>query len=70
MSQTKKILNHLQNKGMIDPITALKKYGSFRLAARISNLRDAGFDITTKIVKHQGKRFAVYLLNEVNGTPI
>ncbi len=63
MSQNKDILNHLQTKGRIDSITALKTYGCFRLAARINDLRNQDHNIKTKKVNHQGKTFAVYTIN-------
>ena len=39
MRQNRKILAHIKYMGYIDPITALKQYGCFRLAARIKDLR-------------------------------
>ena len=63
MSQNTQILKHLEKHGRIDPITALKEYGCFRLAARIKDLRDRGNDITTQKVKHKnGNFYAVYKL--------
>ena len=63
MSQETQILSHLK-RGPIDPMKALKLYGCFRLAARISDLRDKGYDIRTQIVERDGKRFAKYWLNK------
>jgi len=66
MSHNKQILNHLIQYKRIDAITALKKYGCFRLAARISDLKDEGHIFNpTKMVKHQGKRFGVYTLKSL-----
>lgn len=46
MTQKTQILNHLQ-KAPITPLEALKKYGSFRLAAIIHDLRNEGHTIFT-----------------------
>jgi hypothetical protein len=61
MSQKEAILTHLI-KRPLDPITALKSYGCFRLAARISDLRNDGHDIKTHKVTKENKTFAVYEL--------
>jgi hypothetical protein len=46
-TQNKMILAHLKEHGKIDPMQALKQYGSFRLSARIHNLRADGHIIQT-----------------------
>lgn len=61
MTQTERIHNHLK-RGSITPLTALKQYGCLRLAARISDLRDQGLPIVTKMVTRNGKHFASYSL--------
>jgi hypothetical protein len=61
MSQKTDILAHLQH-GPITPMEALKKYGCFRLAARIDNLRQDGHDIATEMVDTGDKRWAKYSL--------
>jgi ribosomal protein S8 len=61
-AQLTSICKHLQTKGFITPLEALKKFGCFRLAARIFDLRDKGFIIETKIVEEKGgKRYAKYV---------
>ena len=45
------IKNHLILTGKIDPLYALNTFGCFRLAARISDLRDEGMKIETDISK-------------------
>lgn len=60
MSQTQQILSHLRQHGAITPIEALRKYGCFRLGARVYDLKRDGHDIQTHIVKRDGKRFARY----------
>ena len=46
ISQCKRILAYMQGHGSITPLEALEYCGSFRLSARIKNLRDAGYTIT------------------------
>lgn len=62
MSQERLILSHLKRYGSIEPLTALDKYGCFRLAARITDLKDRGYKIATEMVKKGGKRLAKYRL--------
>lgn len=71
MSQTERILYHLKHKGGLTPLDALSQFGSFRLGARINDLRNEGFDIRTIMVKddQNGKRYAKYVLNEAAGHP-
>ena len=61
MSQREQILSHLKRRP-ITPIDALNKYGCFRLAARIQELRDSGHRIETTIVEQGEKRYAQYWL--------
>ena len=64
MSQNQKIANYLNKKKAITPIQALKMFGCFRLAARISDLRNEGLQINTKIVSiKNGPKYAAYSLN-------
>ena len=67
MSQCKDILRHLETHRGITAIVALDRYGCFRLAARISELRAAGYQITTvskEVINRYGekKRIAEYRL--------
>lgn len=61
-TQTKKILAHLQAGRKLTPLNAFDKFGCFRLAARIEELREAGHKIVTEMVHKNGKRFASYTL--------
>ena len=61
-SHTESILALLQNGKSITAIQALEKFGCFRLAARIANLRDAGVPVITQMVNINGSRFAKYSL--------
>jgi hypothetical protein len=61
-TQTAAILSHLKRGWKITQTDAFRKYGCWRLASRINDLRNAGFDITTKMIKREGKKFAQYQL--------
>ena len=64
-SQAEMILEYLQKYGEITAIEALTAIGCFRLAARISDLRADGYNITTDMTKDGKKSYAIYRL-EVN----
>ena len=61
MSQEEKILAHMRRYGTITPIQALNKYGCFRLAARIEEIRRV-HRVETEMIKRNGKRLARYRL--------
>lgn len=61
MSQRDKILSHLKRRP-ITPMDALTKYGCFRLAARIQELRESGHLIETTMIERGEKRYAQYWL--------
>lgn len=62
MSQTEAIFRMLQN-GPVTALDALREAQVFRLAARISDLRDQGHDIRTETqTLPNGKRIARYVL--------
>ena len=63
-TQTERILNYLSKNKRITPIEALDKFGCFRLAARISDLRKLGHTIWTDNVTKNGKTFASYSLSK------
>lgn len=56
MSQTTQIQRHLEKGKSLTPIEALNKFGCFRLAARIADLRNDGMNIKTTIVKLKNKK--------------
>ena len=62
MSQNSQIIQRLKR----GPMTAADaiEFGCFRLAARIRELRNRGYDIQTELVIANGKRFARYYLRE------
>lgn len=63
MSQKEAILSHLRDFGKISARTALDYYGSFRLAARIKELRDQGHEIQTEMAPDG---YAVYTMANPN----
>lgn len=74
-SQKEMILQHLRQFGSIEPLTALREYGCYRLGARIADLREDGYHIqTTKIAatsKITGRplMFARYTLLDTTPQP-
>ena len=63
VKQSDLILKHLR-RGPITAIEALNRYGCFRLAARVKDLRNSGHDIVTEMVKLGDKKHASYYLRE------
>jgi hypothetical protein len=64
MSQTTQIAKYLNKGRKLTPIDALNKFGCFRLAARIADLRNDGMNIKTTIVKLKNKKqVAQYSVN-------
>jgi len=62
MTQTEQIRAHLVSGRDITPLEALDRYGCFRLAARVSDLRATGLDIQTITEERDCKRYARYRL--------
>lgn len=66
LTQEQAVLAHLQAGNQLTPLEALAKFGCFRLASVIFNLREAGHDIATLdgVTHRDGRRkhFAVYKL--------
>ena len=62
MSQNVQILRHLQSGSTLTPIDALSLFGSFRLGARIFELKEQGHKIETMTVRKNGKNFACYYM--------
>jgi len=62
-SQNKLILAHLKKGLGLTPLGAFNYFGSLRLAARISNLREQGHNIKTEqYITGNNKRVARYTL--------
>lgn len=68
MTQKQMVLSHLQAYGSIEPLTALREYGVYRLGARIADLKADGHKITTEATQSRSRitgrpvRFAKYIL--------
>ena len=56
MSQNKQIADYLNKGKKLTTIDALNKFGCFRLASRINDLRNEGMKISTKIIKLENKK--------------
>jgi hypothetical protein len=56
MSQNKQIAEYLNKGKKLTTLDALTKFGCFRLAARISDLRNDGMNIATKIITLENKK--------------
>ncbi len=65
-SQSVAILNYLKTGNSLNPMEALNKFGCFRLAARIGDLRKEGHDIQTEMYSEEkDKKYAVYYLPKI-----
>jgi len=67
--KAKRILNHLKAYGSITSMEAFEKYGITRLAARIKELRDDGYNIITHMMDGQNRygeatKYAKYVLRD------
>jgi hypothetical protein len=62
MSQQAQILNSLKKGHKLTAMNALRLFNCFRLAARIQELRERGYDIKSTIKQVDGKRFSEYWL--------
>ena len=60
ISQKAEIQAWLERGHRITPIQALEKWGCFRLAARVDELRKNGLEIDTSYQSKNGKVFASY----------
>lgn len=62
LSQNRLIKAALENGESLTPMDALRRFGCFRLGARIADLKKQGLNITTTMEKDGNKRFARYRL--------
>ena len=60
MSQTSEILSILKSGRTLTPLQALNECGTLRLAARIKDIRNMGYEVLTTTIAANGKRFAGY----------
>lgn len=55
-TDTKLLLEYLEENGSINPLEALSELGIYRLSGRICDLRKMGYSIKTDLVPIQPKR--------------
>lgn len=61
--QTKQVLRYLEKHASITPMDAIRELGCMRLAARVRELKQAGYDVRSTTVRMAGgKTFAKYEL--------
>ena len=61
-SQNAGILAALKEGAHITPMWALRRFGCFRLSARIADIRKMGYKVKTRIVSRNRKNYAEYYL--------
>ena len=64
MTQTSLVLAHLRTGASLTPLEALERWGCFRLAARIDELKREGHEIDSHIVRSGKKHWASYTLRQ------
>jgi hypothetical protein len=62
MTQEQMIVSDLERGKSITSLDALTNYGCLRLAARILEIKNAGYNIGKQMVTKNGKTFASYFL--------
>lgn len=60
--QQRTVIRQLKKGQPLTPLSALVNFGIARLAARIEELRNFGFKITTQMKSVNGRRYASYML--------
>jgi len=55
MTQSQRILRHLEDYGSITQMDAIQDYGIMRLASRIDELRQKGVPIVTECIKGKNR---------------
>ena len=62
-SQAKRILEYMKEGNRITPLDALRIFGSFRLGARIADIKEMGYAVQSEFVTTEsGKRVKAYWL--------
>ena len=64
MSQGDEILAYLKTGASLTPLEALSRFGCLRLAARMKDMREAGYRIDTTIRRNGRKWWAEYRLTD------
>ena len=60
-NQCEAIITHMRRFGSIEPLTALREYGIYRLSGRISDLRYSGYSIKTE---------RIHATSRITGKPV
>lgn len=71
MTQCEKIIDYISVNGSITPLDALREFGCMRLASRITDLKQQGYEIRKTMEKNKNRygdvvRYARYTLKGVN----
>ena len=61
-SQNKVLRKHLESGKSISPMMALNRFGIYRLASRVNDLRNQGMNIVTEMVYAHPVRYAKYYI--------
>ena len=62
-TQCERILTWLRSGQTLTAAGAMRKFGCYRLAARMYDLRNQGHAVRSKLVSRGDKRFSVYWLS-------
>ena len=55
LTQKDRIIRHLNDKGSITALEAMKEYGIMRLTSRICDLKDEGYNIRSEFVSSKNR---------------
>ena len=55
LTQKDRIIRHLNDKGSITALEAVKEYGIMQLASRIYELKDQGYNIRSEFVSSKNR---------------
>tara|TARA_R100000654_G_C2637683_1_gene121164 strand:+ start:444 stop:695 length:252 start_codon:yes stop_codon:yes gene_type:complete len=55
MTQKERVVRHLNDKGSITSLEAMKEYGIMRLTSRICELKDEGYKIRSEFVSSKNR---------------
>ena len=55
MTQSEKIVRHLEAFGSITSLEAMREYGIMRLASRVSALKKSGLPVRTELVRGKNR---------------
>ena len=55
LTQKDRILRHLNDKGSITALEAMKEYGIMRLTSRVCELKDQGYEIRSEFISSKNR---------------